>query len=288
MNGFYKFTKNNHMRVLSLKLVICLFALLLLNKSAYALKPDKEYYAIPDTLNLPFEKNTITTQDGVKLKSWTFLPTTEASNKTTLVIAYADAGNMSGYITQAAILSQLGYTILLFDYRGFGASDGFAIDTNMLYYNEFATDLTAAVKFAKAKYSGNKTGIWCFSMGTIITTLSAKESHPDFIIGDSYVTSPAAIKAYYAPKDKQLNLPADAPKYDVALTAIHIPMLIFSGTEDKVTTQASIKKLKATKTNLKIVSYKGGHMHGFYVMSDKSKYMGSGYVEAINKFLDNN
>src|ERR1700745_2483977 len=98
-------------------------------------------------------------------------------------------------------LSQVGFTVVMFDYRGFGESDSFAIDPKMLYYNEFATDLTSVIRFAKEKYPGNKTGVWAFSMGTIITTLACNTAHPDFIIGDGYVTSPVKLKEFYAAKN---------------------------------------------------------------------------------------
>ena len=47
---------------------------LLICAQAYALKPSRTYYAVPDTMKLPYEKNVITTPDNVKLRSWTFLP----------------------------------------------------------------------------------------------------------------------------------------------------------------------------------------------------------------------
>jgi alpha-beta hydrolase superfamily lysophospholipase len=180
---------------------ILLFAAgILLYFHSYGLKPAKRYEAIPDTLKLPFEKTTITTSDNVKLKSWTFLPEKQADNNITLVLAYADAGNMSWWLTQATVLSQVGFTVVMFDYRGFGESDAFTIDPKMLYYNEFSTDLAAVIQYAKKKYPKHKTGVWAFSMGTIIATLAAKTTQPDFMIGDGFVTNPEIIKTFYAKK----------------------------------------------------------------------------------------
>ncbi len=262
---------------------ILLFALLSGNHIALAMKPVKEYSIVPDTLRLPYEKNILTTSDGLHLKSWTFLPAKGLDKKTTLVLAYADAGNMSWWLSQATILSQSGYTVLLFDYRGFGQSDPFDIDGKMLYYNEFTADLAAAVEFARKKYSANKTGIWCFSMGTIITTFSATTIHPDFIIGDGFITSPIAVQQFYAKKNDFIKLPPRAADYDAALAAIKAPMLLFAGSDDKVSTPASIKALKQKKTTLTVISYKGGHLAGFNVLS--KTFPGSEYVKAVDKFL---
>ena len=261
-------------------------ALLSLSQDIYALKPVKEYAVIPDTLHMPFEKNKITVSDNVTLQLWTFLPSNENDNHVTLVLAYADAGNMSWWVMQASMFSQLGYTVLLFDYRGFGESSPFTINPKMLYYNEFTSYLNAAVAFAKTKYPKNKTGIWCFSMGTIIATLAAKDAKPDFIIGDGFVTDPEKIESYYAKKKDEILLPPAAYQYSDAVYFLKVPLLIFSGTEDEIATDVSVrafKKKKVTKTAVTIVNFKGGHLHGFEVLS--KDFPGSEYAKAVDQFL---
>jgi len=266
------------------QLLLCLCIACFLSEHSYALKPSHTYFAIPDTLKLPYEKNEITTSDNVKLKSWTFLPDKKLNKKTTLVFAYADAGNMSWWLAQATTLSQMGYTVVMFDYRGFGESDSFAIDPKMLYYNEFATDLAAAFHFAKEKYPGNKTGIWAFSMGTIITTLSTSSYQPDFIIGDGYVISPVKLQKHHTSKNKEFFLPANASAYENTLAKIKVPMLLFSGKKDLFTTDAEVQKYKKNKPNVKVINYDGTHLEGFYVLS--KDYPGSEYVKKINSFLN--
>lgn len=255
---------------------------LFIGNSAYALKPVKAYDVLPDTLHVPYEKNTITTADNVHLKSWTLLPQGQ-DKKITMVIAYADAGNMSWWLERARAFSGKGYTVVLFDYRGFGESDAFAIDSKMLYYNEFAKDLEAAVKFARGKYAKNRTGVLCYSMGTIITTLVAEKAHPDFIIGEGYVTDPAKIQESSAKKGKQLLLPADAATYRSKLEKINTRMLIFSGKTDVVTPDTAVRELKKKKPAINIVAYNGEHLQGFFLLS--KDYQGSEYLKAVASFL---
>ncbi len=262
---------------------LLIFSLLFVSVQTFALKPSKKYEAIPDTLKLPYEKNDLLTPDKVNLKSWTFLPAKETDNHTTLVFAYADAGNMSWWLMHATILAQSGFTVVMFDYRGFGESDSFAIDTKMLYYNEFTTDLSTVIKFAKTKYPANKTGIISFSMGTIIATLATKYCQPDFIIGEGYVTSPAKIKSYYAKKEKDIILPKGYDTYEKTLKDLKQPILIFSGKKDEVTTVAAVKKLKTTKPQITLIDFDGDHMQGFTVMA--KDYPGSVYIEKIEHFL---
>ena len=258
---------------------LILIALLFVCNSTYALKPVKEYSVIPDTQNVPYENNSIVTADNLKLKSWTLLPAKAHDNKITLVLAYADAGNMSWWIPRAIAFAKAGYTVLLFDYRGFGESAPFAINNKMLYYNEFATDLSAAVKFAREKYKGNKTGVLCYSMGSIIATLAAQKTKPDFIVGEGYVTDPALIKENSAKANKQLELPKDAGAYKGLLEKLDVKMLIFSGKQDQVTTEAMVMELKKKKPAINVISFNGGHMQGFDVLTEPV------YIKDVNTFV---
>lgn len=248
----------------------------------YALQPIKEYNSIPDAMHVPYENNTITTADGLHLKSWTILPHSKPDNKTTLVLAYADAGNMSWWLQRGVAFAQNGYTVVLFDYRGFGQSDNFAINPKMLYYNEFARDLTAAVQFAKKKYKGNRTGILCYSMGTAIATLAAPDAKPDFIIGEGYVTDPVAI-VNRDTAHKKISLPPDAAQYHAKLEKLNVKMLIFSGNTDVVTTDEKVQELRKKKPRIKVVNFKGGHLQGFDALSHERT--GSEYIKAVNEFL---
>ena len=256
---------------------------LVVSSGALALSPAKEYDVIPDTMGVPFQKNTILTEDNYHLNSWTFLPGKKKNNKTTLVLAYADAGNMSWWVQQAKTFAAQGYTVVMFDYRGFGKSDPFVIDPTMLYYTEFSRDLAAMVKFAKNKYVGNKTGVWCLSMGTIVTTLAAREAQPDFIIGDSYVTDLKSIQQYYKGQKQPVKLPNGGADYPALLAAIKVPMLLFSGKDDPITPFSTILKLRDSKPAIKIFGYNANHMEGFGVLS--SQYPGSDYIKAVNTFL---
>ncbi|MBS1587552.1 MAG: alpha/beta fold hydrolase [Bacteroidetes bacterium] len=261
-----------------------LFCLLLLAMPvlSYALQPVKEYGSIPDAMHVPYENNTIITADGLHLKSWTILPHNKPDNRTTLVLAYADAGNMSWWLQRGIAFAQNGYTVVLFDYRGFGESDNFPINPKMLYYNEFAKDLSAAVQFAKKKYKGNKTGILCYSMGTVIATLAAADARPDFIIGEGYVTDPIAI-VNRDTVHKKISLPPDAAQYHTKLERLNVKMLIFSGSTDAVTTDEKVQELKKKKPGIKVINFKGGHMQGFDALSRERT--GSEYIKAVNEFL---
>ncbi|MBS1689270.1 MAG: alpha/beta hydrolase [Bacteroidetes bacterium] len=236
---------------------------------------------IPDTMKLPYEKNTIVTEDGFHLNSWTFLPS-GTDKHVSVVLAYPDAGNMSWWTSQCALLSQLGYTVVMFDYRGFGQSEPFPITREMLYYDEFVKDLTAAYRFAKEKYH-NTTGIWCASMGTILTTFAAPQLHPSFIIADGFVTDPKKIQDYIDKQHKHCELPFSAAHYTATANSLKVPMLVFSGTQDKQTPDADVQAYAKAHKNVQVITFDGGHLSGFFKLS--GSYMGEGYLNDMDQFI---
>lgn len=143
--------------------------LLMQTLSAWALKPSPNWWAKPDTLGLQYQNLTLTTPDHVRLAAWLVAPVAGAPDQhATMVLAGTDSGNMSSFLFQARALAAAGYQVLLFDYRGFGHSEAFAIDQNRLYYEEFATDLSTALAEARRRAPRQRVGIIGFSMGTLL------------------------------------------------------------------------------------------------------------------------
>ena len=66
--------------------------------------------ATPDSLGLTYQTLALTTPDHVQLASWVVEPAaTVPDRRTTMVLAYGDAGNMSYWLHQARALSHAGY-----------------------------------------------------------------------------------------------------------------------------------------------------------------------------------
>lgn len=87
--------------------------------------PSRAHDADPGELRHPFEDLTLTTADHVRLHAW-FFPADESSPRRRLVflVAHGNGGNISHRLGLAAALLRTGANVLLFDYRGYGRSDG--------------------------------------------------------------------------------------------------------------------------------------------------------------------
>ncbi len=83
-------------------------------------------------------------------------------------------------------------------------------------------------------------------------------------------------------KNVEILLPSNVSNYINVLKNIKLPMLIFSGKKDEITTDNKIQNLKKIKPAIKVVSFKGGHMQGFEVLS--KEFPGSEYISSIEHF----
>ena len=221
---------------------ILLFCLaLLVAGPAFAIKPLAQYWARPDTLGLKYQSLTLTTSDRVHLAAWLVEPSAGAPDQhTTIVVAGGDSGNMASNIFTAATLAGAGYRVLLFDYRGFGHSDAFAINQNYLYYPEFATDARAALAEARRRSPSQRVGLMGFSMGSLVGSEAAATTHCDVLVTIAYPASPQHVVAHYQRirPERPIILPAEAATYSQVAPKVNCPWLFIAGTDDQATTLA--------------------------------------------------
>lgn len=86
--------------------------------------PDDVLYATPDTYGIAFEPRSIPTEDGFRLASWVLKP--QGLVKGTLLHFHGNAQNMTAHFLFVHWLTQAGYRVVVFDYRGYGQSAGTA------------------------------------------------------------------------------------------------------------------------------------------------------------------
>ncbi|MCC6684360.1 MAG: alpha/beta fold hydrolase [Bacteroidia bacterium] len=259
--------------------------LLVLPYFCFGLRPERSYTMTPETFGkIPFKEQTIATPDSAQLFSWVLLPSGSVNLKTSIILANGDAGNMSYLLVQGVLLAQKGFTVVLFDYRGFGESSDFEINSDYLYYNEFATDLQAVIKHTRINIKNTQTGVLAFSMGTIMATLAATKEKIDFYIGDGFVASPLLIKERLKElKNADVLLPADADKYEGFVKGLSVKMLLIGGKLDVITTNSDCAKVVGKTKNRKLVEYDGNHLQGFGLMPKGGH--GEEYVGTILNFL---
>lgn len=253
-------------------------------QNIHALSPDSLYRYTPDSLGLSYENIQITTEDSFKLHAWLMTPAPVYDKKTTLIISGGDAGNMGNYVYQSYLLVMQGYTVISYDYRGFGTSDSFKMKSDMLYYNEFVRDLKAVIAFSKSKMPTNKTGLLSYSMGTIISVIAVQNVTVDFMIMEGLVYNPLQVSARLQLQEKKLfYVPDSADKVKGYYNNILCPMLIFAGEKDHITSVGDAKMVCALTNNRQLAVYNGAHLEGLSILS--KKMLGDLYLKRMLKFL---
>ena len=83
--------------------------------------PTRDIEATPDSIGLTYETLSLITNDGVALHGW-YVPAQAARG--TLLFFHGNAGNISHRLDSIRLFHDLDLNVLIFDYRGYGQSDG--------------------------------------------------------------------------------------------------------------------------------------------------------------------
>jgi fermentation-respiration switch protein FrsA (DUF1100 family) len=169
--------------------------------------------------------------DGVKLYGW-FIPA-KKENKgitPTLLWFHGNGGNLSNRVTNIALLNHYIRTnIFIFDYRGYGQSEGIPSEQGIYRDGE------AAVKYLSARNDINPKRMVYFgrSLGASVALEVAIKKPPAGIILESPFTSIVAMarKLYGFPLGKLL-----LTRYDneSKIRQINLPLLILHGDQDQI------------------------------------------------------
>ena len=101
--------------------LIC--ALALSGCDAVFFQPNNNFYYAPPQFGLRFEEVRFDSEDGTRLHAW-FLPAAPPV-RGTIIFFHGNAANISNHLVAVRWLPPAGYSVLLFDYRGYGKSEGF-------------------------------------------------------------------------------------------------------------------------------------------------------------------
>lgn len=84
--------------------------------------PDRDIVIYPQAFGLPYEEIYFKSSDGVNLHGW--LIPSEEEDAITILFIHGNGGNIGDRVQKAAVFHRLGCRVFLFDYRGYGKSEG--------------------------------------------------------------------------------------------------------------------------------------------------------------------
>lgn len=234
--------------------------------------PNRVITVIPRSLGMAFEDVTLTAADGVKINAW-FIPAPAPG--LTVLFCHGNAGNISSRVEKAAILHKLGLSVLLFDYRGYGMSEGAPSEQGTYLDADAAYGYLTATR----KIPPDRIVIHGESIGNGVAIEAARRHPSRALIVESAFTSIVGMGKSVAP-----FLPLGLfvrTRYDnlAKLPSVGRPVLVMHSRGDEVIPFEMGQELFAAAAPPKrFLEMKGTHDDGFLDS-------GPAYPEAIRAFL---
>ncbi len=103
-------------------LILLLLALVFQGCTSLFFYPDKITYRTPEFYELKYDDVYFKSKDKTTLHAWHIYPNTPS--KGLIFVAHGNAQNLSSHFTAWVWLIEAGYEVFIFDYRGYGKSEG--------------------------------------------------------------------------------------------------------------------------------------------------------------------
>lgn len=234
--------------------------------------PSRQLQATPAAAGLDYEPLTLVTADGVELDAW-FLPA--PNPRATLLFLHGNAGNISHRLDSLAVFNRLGLSTLIFDYRGYGRSQGRPSEAGTY------RDATAAWRYlteARALEAG-RIVVFGRSLGGAIAAELAARVRPAALILESAFTSAPDLGAQLYPFLPVRWISRFRYPTREYLAGVRCPVLIVHSRDDEITDFGHAERLFAAVPGpRRLLELRGGHNDGFLRSYDA-------YLDGLERFL---
>jgi fermentation-respiration switch protein FrsA (DUF1100 family) len=225
------------------------------------------------------EDCTFQTEDGMTLHGWFAHALSEQhvdGEPRTLLFFHGNAGNITHRITNIAYLVQLGINVFIFDYRGYGKSEGVPNEQGLY------ADAVAAYEYLLSRNDVHKEKIVFFGRslgGAVAVDLATRRSCEKLILESTFTSVKDMTKTMFG------SLPVHylvKTKFDSLskIGTIHVPLLSIHGDRDTIVPFGLGKRLFAAANEPKIFYEIQGADH-----NDTYEVGGEEYFERLSQFI---
>lgn len=237
--------------------------------------PSPTLAVTPREISLPYEDVTLTCEDGIKINAW-YIPADPAS--ATLIFCHGNGGNISHRLESIQQFHRLGLSVFIFDYHGYGASEGKPGEQETYQDAEAAWNYLTETK----AISSDSIIIFGRSLGGAVAVRLASRHQPKALVVESSFTSIADVAAHYYPFLPVRLLARVEYNSQKLVGQIKVPMLfIHSPDDDIIPFKIGRKLFESANEPKQFVQIHGRHNDG-YLNSD-DEYM-RGWREFLSRF----
>ncbi len=235
--------------------------------------PKSELIAAPDDYGLAFEDVSLLTADDVKLHGW-FIPA--GKPRGAVLFCHGNGGNISYRLDTLKILHEMGLSVLIFDYRGYGRSDGAPSERGTYLDAQAAWDFLTKDKL----FAPGSIIIHGRSLGGAIAAHLAKDNLPAGLIVESSFSSATDIgveKLPFMPARLLSRFDYNTVEF---VKRVKCPVLVIHSADDRLIGIDHGRRVYAAANEPKtFVEISGSHNEGFMKSYRR-------YVAAMRRFTD--
>jgi fermentation-respiration switch protein FrsA (DUF1100 family) len=190
--------------------------------------PSRAFYATPGDLGLRHEDVAFQAEDGTRLHGW-WIPTDHKPTVAHVLLAHGNAGNIGDRVLHAKLLTDAGLDVFVFDYRGYGKSEG-RPDEQGTYRDARAARAAllgqAGVEPGRVVYLGE-------SIGGALAVALAVEAPPLGLVVQSAFTSVRDMGRLHYPFVPTAMVPDAYPNLR-RIARLRSPLLVIHGDRDEI------------------------------------------------------
>jgi fermentation-respiration switch protein FrsA (DUF1100 family) len=234
--------------------------------------PSRELTVTTQEIGLQYENIELLTEDGVRLHGW-YVPAAQARG--TVLFFHGNAGNISHRLDSLRIFHNLKLSVFIFDYRGYGKSEGKPSEPGT------QRDALAAWRFLTEErgVAPGKIILFGRSLGAAVAAWLATQKQPGVLIVESAFTSvPDMAAEFYRwlPARRLVRFEYATRDY---VAQVRCPVLVVHSPDDEIIPfrhgEAIFAVARVPKEMLRL---RGGHNDGFFVSGER-------YVHGMDAFL---
>ncbi|MBU4311518.1 MAG: alpha/beta hydrolase [Candidatus Omnitrophica bacterium] len=231
----------------------------------------REITANPQSVGLPYEEVYFETSDNKRLNGW-FIAHHKA--KSTLIFCHGNAGNISHRLEKLSMFYNLGLNLFIFDYRGYGKSQGRPCESGLY------KDAKAAYDYLIRERRVTKEGIILYgeSIGGIVAIDLAQNKDIGALITEETFTSIKDMSGIAYPFFPYFIFSSRFDAFS-KIKNVGCPKLIIHSIDDEIIPFRLGEKLfAAARPPKKFLQIRGGHNSAFLESEEQFK-------EGIKSFL---
>jgi len=249
--------------LIPLGLYVTLVTLLWAFQSRLIYFPVRRMSASPTDIELSYETVEFEAADGVDLFGW-FIPAESPSG--VILFCHGNAGNISHRLESIQVFHRLGFSTFIFDYRGYGRSEGKP--------SERGTYLDAAGAWRylveQRKVASTEIVIFGRSLGGAVAVWLAQNNPPKALIIESTFTSvrDVAAESYpYLPVRLLSRFDYDVIDY---LRKVNAPVLIVHSRDDEtISFSHGLRLFEIANEPKEFLELHGNHNQGFMMSAGR-------------------